>query len=214
MASVRIDAAFGAGAPLVEVMPVQTRRVLSAIAMFVSALSLQRACTLPWGAATAGDGTTYVFSSIGLSRMRRVEDGGTASARPSEAGADCRWWPVYGDARLCAATTGGETERARLRLAYPLLQVALWLSTVSLLLQVLRVPRDWRVQSAMPALAFALAAAGIMLVRRGAERGLATLQGLEVVFNAAGYRFAFAAAVLGCVSALLLIERSPAPGSK
>ena len=186
--------------------------------MFVAAISLQRACTLAWGNAVSRDGTRFVFSVIGLSRLSPAADAAAqttpdVSAMATASRVDCRWWPMYGDASLCAARDGGETARARLRLAYPRLQVALWLSIASLLLQVLRVPPQWQVQSAAPAVVFGLTAAGIVLARRGAGEGLAALEGLALNFDAPGYRFAVAAACMGLASALLLVERARSRGA-
>ena len=186
--------------------------------MFVAAISLQRACTLAWGRAASRDGARFVFSVIGLSRLSpasntAVQSTPGLSAMATASRVDCRWWPKYGDTSLCSARTGGETARARLRLAYPLLQVALWLSIASLLLQVLRVPPLWQVQSAAPAVVFGLTVAGIVLAKRGAGEGLAALEGLALNFDAPGYRFAVAAACMGLASALLLVERARSRGA-
>ncbi|MEO6444560.1 MAG: hypothetical protein ABIZ91_13790 [Gemmatimonadaceae bacterium] len=183
-------------------MSASTRRVLSAIAMFVAAVSLQRACTMTWGGTRALGGVRYEFSVIGLSRLQATDVSPAARI-------DCRWWPAYGDAALCAPGEAGEVPGARLRLAYPLLQVGLWLAIVSLLLHALRVPRDWRMQAALPTLVLLLTASGVVLARQGLHRGLAALAGLELSFNGAGYWFAMFAATLGLASLLLLIGTTP-----
>ena len=197
-------------------MSVQTRRVLSAIAMFIAALSLQRACTMAWGGASLRDGSRFIFSVVGLSRFRPASIAHTTTKEVPVVVAtsrmDCRWWPKYGDTALCAARDGRETARARLRLAYPLLQMALWLSIASLLLQVLRVPPQWRIQSVPPAIVFGLTVAGIVLGRRGVGEGLAALDGVALRFDALGYRFAVVAACMGLASSLLLVERSRVRG--
>lgn len=173
------------------------RRIASAVAIFLTAIALQRACTLPWGRAAGPDGTTYELSAVGLSRLPEAS-GATRT--------DCRWWPRYGDATLCSVAPDGAAAHQRLRLAYPLLQVAMWLAVASVLLQALRVPRQRLLQVAVPALACALIGGAITFVARGAREGLAALSGTTIDFGAAGHTFAIAAAVLSALSAVLLAE--------
>ncbi|HNV77695.1 MAG TPA: hypothetical protein PKH96_23640, partial [Gemmatimonadaceae bacterium] len=80
------------------------------MAIFLTAIALQRACTLPWGRAAAPDGTTYELTAVGLSRL---------ASPPGVVRSDCRWWPRYGDATLCRAAPDGAVAHARLRFAYP-----------------------------------------------------------------------------------------------
>lgn len=176
------------------------RRILGAVAIFLTAVALQQATTRPWGTGVGGDGARYELSIVGLSRM----SAGTMATRT-----DCRWWPVYGDASLCGARAGGEESYRRLRLAYPLLQVAMWVAVASLLLQTLRVPRQRLLQAAVPAAACALATAGILFARQGAYDGLGALAGIPVHFTAPAYTMAVAAAILSALSAVLALASAP-----
>jgi hypothetical protein len=172
------------------------------VAIFLTAVALQRACTLPWGHGTAADRTPYELSVVGLSRL--PTDNGSPRV-------DCRWWPRYGDAALCSAPTTGAPAHASLRLAYPLLQVALWLSVASLLLQALRVPRHRLVQGALPALVAGLTTTAVVYMVRGAEDGLAALDGVAISFSDAGAIFAVGAAALSALSAGILLTSFIAP---
>ena len=173
------------------------RRIFSAVAVFLAAMVLQRACTLAWGRAPGPDGGRFELSVVGLSRIA----GGAPGVRT-----DCRWWPTYGDPTLCHARTGGMVAFRAIRFAYPMLQIALWLAVASLLLQALRVPRQRLVQAAIPATACALTIASVACMVRGARDGLAALDGISVSFGAAGFVSAVVAAVLSLVSALLVLE--------
>lgn len=178
----------------------RSRRSVGAMAIFLTAIALQQATTRPWGAAAGPDGSRYELSIVGLSR---VTAGATASRT------DCRWWPVYGDASLCGARAGGEAAYRRLRLAYPLLQVAMWVAVASLLLQTLRVPRQRLLQAAAPAAACALTAVGIVVAMRGAREGLGALAEVAVRFTAPGFAMAVAAVVLSALSAILAVAAGP-----
>jgi len=171
-------------------------RIVSAVAIFLTAVALQRACTLAWGRSAATDAVRYEISVVGLSRVPLADD---------VVRTDCRWWPRYGDAALCAPAATGEQAFRSLRFAYPMLQVAMWIAVVSVLLQALRVPRHHVLQALIPATAAALTLLAIVYVRRGAADGLAVLDALPMGFDAAGYRFAVAAATLSVGSALLLL---------
>lgn len=171
-------------------------RMVSAVAIFLTAVALQRACTLAWGRTAATDTVRYEISVVGLSRVSDTGD-------PPRT--DCRWWPRYGDATLCGPSATDAPAHRALRSAYPMLQVAMWLAVVSLLLQALRVPRHPLLQAVVPATAAALTILAIVYVRRGASHGLAAISTVPMGFDAAGYRFAVAAAVLSAGSALLLI---------
>lgn len=178
----------------------RSRRSMGAMAIFLTAIALQQATTRPWGAAAGPDGSRYELSIVGLSRI-------TAGAATSRT--DCRWWPVYGDASLCGTRAGGEDAYRRLRLAYPLLQVAMWVAVASLLLQTLRVPRQRLLQGAAPATACALTVVGIVVTVRGAREGLSALADVAVRFTAPGFAMAVAAAVLSALSAILAVAASP-----
>lgn len=171
------------------------RRILSALAIFLTAIALQRACTMPWASGAAAGGPRYVLSAVGLSRLP------PSGVGPST---DCRWWPRYGDAALCAPRSGGEAAFDRLRIAYPLLQVGLWLAVASLLLQALRVPRTSMVQAALPALVSVGVGVAIRFAWRGAHEGLASLDGVVLQSGAFGLYAAVAALVLSATSAILL----------
>jgi hypothetical protein len=173
------------------------RRIASAVAIFLTAIALQRACTLPWGRAAAPDGTTYELTAVGLSRL---------ASPPGVVRSDCRWWPRYGDATLCRAAPDGAVAHARLRFAYPLLQVALWLSVASVFLQALRVPRQRPLQVAVPLAACILSGGAIAVMSRGARTGLAALADAPPALGGAGHTFAIAAVVLSALSAALLTE--------
>ncbi|MBK6487707.1 MAG: hypothetical protein IPF98_12695 [Gemmatimonadetes bacterium] len=170
---------------------------MSAVAIFLTAVALQRACTLAWGRTSATDTVRYELSVVGLHRVVRHGQHG-AYRLPLVAGG-------AGDAALCGPSTTAAPAHRTLRFAYPMLQVAMWLAVVSLLLQALRVPRPPPLQALVPATTAALVILAIVYVDRGARVGLAALEGLPMAFDAAGYRFAVAAAVLSAGSALLLL---------
>lgn len=174
------------------------RRLLSAVAIFLSALALQRACTLAWGIGVSA-GSHVHLTVMGLTRRPASAD------RPV---VDCRWWPRYGDATLCAVSPGATAAAGRLRAAYPLLQVGLWLSVASMFLQALRVPRSRTAQAALPALVAALTVAAVLFVRQGAA-ALAALDGIPMHFAGAGFVAAVAAAALAAASAALLATTPP-----
>lgn len=172
------------------------RRVVSAVAIFLTAVALQQACTVVWAHATAERGTRYELSVVGLSRI---------GALPDPPRTDCRWWPTYGSTELCAPNATAPAARGALRRAYPMLQVAMWLAVLSVLLQTLRVPRSRLVQGAIPAIAATLVVVAIASMRTGASLGLAVLEPLDVRFDGAGFVLAVAAAVFSVASAVLLL---------
>lgn len=171
------------------------RRIAAAVTIFLAAIALQRACTQPWGRAAATDGTTYEMSAVGLSRLDRA----AAGVRT-----DCRWWPRYGDVALCAAAPAGEAPHRRLRLAYPLLQVALWLAVASLFFQALRVPRQRPLQALVPLATGALSGGAMVVMSLGARDGLAALAGTPMHFAEQGYLGALVAVILSAISTLLV----------
>lgn len=170
-------------------------RVMSAVAIFLTAVALQQACTVTWAHATATSGARFELSVVGLSRI-----GGP----PDQPRTDCRWWPKYGSTELCAPTPDSPGAREALRRSYPCLQVAMWLAVLSVLLQTLRVPRRRLLQGAIPAAAAGLVALAVYSMLIGASDGLAVLQPLEVRFNGAGFALALFALVLSAISAILL----------
>lgn len=186
----------------------RTRRSLAAVAIFLTAIALQQATTRPWGGGRASDGSRYELSAVGLSHLQGGDDAipGAASSRT-----DCRWWPVYGDPVLCGVRQGGEAAYGRLRLAYPALQVAMWLAVASLLLQTLRIPRQRALQGAVPLAACALSAAGMFFVTRDAPLALGALQHVELGFRGSGFLWAVAAVVFSGASALVLLSAPEPP---
>lgn len=173
------------------------RRIASAVAIFLTAIALQRACTQPWGRAAAPDGTRYELSAVGLSRLGRAA---------TDARHDCRWWPRYGDPTLCAVGTRPDAAPAHegLRRAYPMLQVALWLAIFSVFFQALRIPRQRLLQAAVPATSCALTLGALAALSRGARVGLAALEGSALDFALQGYYGAILAVVLSALAALLV----------
>ncbi len=181
------------------------RRILGAVAIFLTAIALQQACTRAWGQGTGPDGSHYELSVVGLSRS--APGGGPLRT-------DCRWWPRYGDATLCGARAGGETPYGRLRLAYPLLQVALWLAVASLLLQTLRVPRHRLWQGAAPAAVSAMTITGILFVMRAAQQGLGALDQVTIQFGSRGFVLAVVAALLSAFSAIVAFTPEPSASDR
>lgn len=172
------------------------RRVVSAVAIFLTAVALQQACTVAWAHATAERGTRYEMSVVGLSRL---------NALPDQPRIDCRWWPTYGSTELCAPNANAPAARGALRRAYPCLQVAMWLAVLSVLLQTLRVPRSRLLQGAVPATAATLVAVAIYSMLVGAGDGLAVLAPLEVRFNGVGFALAVVAMLSSLASTILLL---------
>lgn len=185
-------------------MKSKTRRVLSGVALFLSALAVQRASTTPWGEGAAADGTHLLLSPIGLSHVVRPQD-------PIAPTVECRWWPRIGDASLCAPAAGGDRAYERLRLAYPALLVALWLAVGALLLQALRIPRAPAAHVALSAATFALVMSALVIVTRSGPDALAALQGVKLRFDSLGFVLAAGAAMLTAASAFLAAERGSAP---
>ncbi len=179
------------------------RRVVSAVAIFLTAVALQQACTVAWAHATAESGARYELSVVGLSRL---------NAPPDAPRTDCRWWPKYGSTELCAPPAGQASAQGALRRAYPCLQVALWLAILSVLLQTLRVPRRRALQAGVPAVAAGLVAVAIYSMLIGASDGLAVLAPLEVRFSGRGFVLAVVAILLSGASAVLLLT-SFVPGA-
>lgn len=177
-------------------------RVVSAVAIFLTAVALQQACTVAWAHATAPSGARFELSVVGLSRT----DGS-----PDQPRTDCRWWPKYGSPELCAPSADDRPAYDAMRLAYPYLQAALWLAVASVLLQAMRVPRRRVLQAALPAACAVLTTVAVYAMVRGARGGLSSLQGLVVTFNGRGFWLAVVAAVLSAASAIVLLTTSVVP---
>lgn len=178
----------------------QLRRVASAIAMFLSALALQWAATTPWAEGSATDGTRYRVSPIGIAHV-------VTPTVPNAKTIDCRWWPKVGTPSLCAVADGGERAYRRLRLAYPGLQVALWLSVAALFLQALRIPRSAGAHVAIACVLLVLIASVVVVVRTAPSAALSVLQGVTLAYHSLGYVLASGAAALALLSIILLAER-------
>lgn len=193
-------------------MIASTRRAISAVAICFVAVATQRAATSVWASAAAPDGTRYTLSPVGVSRAPARTPSAAATGAPSSASpptaADCRWWPQYGDRALCAVQPGAEGSFARLRLAYPLLLIALWTSVLSLLLQVIRVPASATRQAVLPTVVCVSALLAVVFVRQ-APNALTAAQGLSFEFGTVGFWLAVAAAGLSAVSATLLLTKDP-----
>ena len=193
-------------------MIASSRRAVSAVAICCVAVATQRAATSAWASAAAADGTRYTLSPVGVSRAPSGPPS-DAAARPSSSGSpltveDCRWWPRYGDQSLCAVGPGAEGSFVRLRLAYPLLLVALWTAVLSLLLQVIRVPASATRQAVLPAAVCVCTLLAIVFLRRAPD-ALTALRGLSFDFGTVGFWLAVAAAGLSAVSATLLLAKEP-----
>jgi hypothetical protein len=182
-------------------MQSQRRRIISAVFMFLVALALQRAATATWEEARATDGTRIRITPIGLAHV-------VAPSDPTIATVDCRWWPKIGSATLCAVRPDGAESYRRLRLAYPAIQVALWLAVVSIILQALRVPRQRWVHVAVSAGVFALVVSAIVLLRNMPAQTFVALDALPIDRTSLGSRLGWGAALLSFASTVLLIERS------
>ena len=183
-------------------MSSQTRRICSAIAMFLTALALQWAATAPWIEGRAADGTRFRVSPIGIAHVVSPDS-------PNVPTVDCRWWPRVGTPSLCAVVAGSEKAYARLRLAYPCLQGALWLAIIALMLQALRIPRSAppHVMLATALLVLIIAAGAIMVM--APPTALEVLQRVSLQYRSLGFLLGSSAAALTLASVLLLAERSP-----
>lgn len=163
-----------------------------------SAILFQRSATAPWAEARAADGRHLQVSPIGL-----VDFGlGTSGTAARE----CRWWPKLGDEELCALADNGETHMARLRRAYPLAVVAMWLSVLALFLNALRIPRmapAIGVVITMVVPLFGIAA--LWSVVSSANAALAVLAGADMRVAPAAFASVFAAALCVAVAGGLLV---------
>jgi hypothetical protein len=176
-------------------------RLLEGIALLliaVSAILFQRSATASWAEARVADGRRLQVSPIGL-----VDFGLGTSGTPAT---ECRWWPKLGDEALCSVSDNGEPSMARLRRAYPLVVVAMWMSVLALFLNALRIPRS------APAIGIVVTmvvpVVGIVAlwsVASSANAALAVLAGAEVRVAPAGFASVFAAALCMAVACGLLV---------
>ena len=143
--------------------------------MIVSAVTLQRSATSPWGSARGATGSRIEVTPIGLYRTV------TGSALQS-----CRWWPTTGDAALCRMAPGAEQSFQRLKAAYPFLQVGFWGAIAALFLIVLRVPRRRSVRLLTSLFAAACALTGALCVVGAAPDALAVFSQVTVSFRLSG----------------------------
>ena len=176
-------------------------RLLEGIALLLvvaSAILFQRSATAPWAEARTADGRHLLVSPIGL-----VDFGlGTSGTAPRE----CRWWPKLGDEELCAVSDSGQHYMTRLRRAYPLVVVAMWICVLALFLNAIRIPRLPRaigVAVTMVVPIFGIAA--LWSVASGASAALATLAGADVRVAPSGFASVFAAALCMAVAGGLLV---------
>lgn len=137
------------------------------------------------------NGTRFEVSPFGLSRTIA---GGAVQ--------DCRWWPTFGDASLCAAAADAAPANQFLHMSYPLLQGTLWGAIIALFLVVLRAPRRRSVRVTISAAVGACAVAAVFAMVSGAP-SLAALAGLDVTFSLVGAIAAWVAVASTTVSTML-----------
>ena len=158
----------------------------------LAAFALQRGATLPLGWAPTANGDRYEITPVGLTHLN---DSGVIVS-------DCRWWPTYGDADLCAPRSD-ETARRHLRWAYPLLATALWVAVGALFLQVLRIPRQRSVRLAVTWSVPLMAALALWFFVSSARSALAVLGSTDVRFGTLGTGLVVAAMLLAVASGWL-----------
>lgn len=156
----------------------------------LAAFAIQRGATLPWAYAPLPDGGQVEITPVGMTER----DDSMQIRR------DCRWWPTHGDAALCATDQGGEAAMSRLRLAYPLLTVALWVAVAALFVQVLRVPRSPFVRATLTWLVSALCLAAVVDFATSVRPALAVLSELPLNMVRIGVWLIAAATVLSALS--------------
>lgn len=171
------------------------RSKLALLLIALAALGIQRSATLPWGMVDTADGRRIAVSPIGASQISPTPHPATAS--------DCRWWPIAGDADLCAVATDGSAAFAGLRRVYPMMSAALWLSIGALFLQVLRVPQSAVLRSSVTAAVGAIVAFALVNFFTNAGRALAVLGGRDPRLETPWGVMALLALVLAAVSAWL-----------
>ena len=104
---------------------------------------------------------------------------------------------------MCAVAPNADPEFKRIKKAYPLLVVALWVAVVALFLQVLRLPRFPSVRAVVTGSAGLLVAVAVVLLVRDAGRALAVFSGVDVRFGALGFTLAILGAILPLVGFIL-----------
>ena len=180
------------------------RRVVSAVAIFLTAVALQQACTVaghtrPPRAARA---TSYRWWDCRASTLRPIRQGPTAvGGQNTEALTLC----TARRASVRASVSSGARIRA-----------CSWRSgwrILSVLLQTLRVPRSRVLQAGVPAVVAGLVAVAVYSMLVGASEALAVLAPLEVRFSGRGFALAVVAILLSVVSALMLLT-SFVPGAR
>jgi hypothetical protein len=180
--------------------PAWRRSIAAACFIALAAIAVRLSATTNWGSVVLADGTRVKFSPIGLTVASVPAPVGTDQAQSLSA---CRWWPEgAGDAALCAKSPNADAAYQRLRAAYPLLSVAVWLAVVSLFLQTLRVPKATGVRVAVSAIVVVLSAAGVIGLITGTG-GSQTLDGHELHLGALGFDLAIIGVLLAAASARL-----------
>jgi hypothetical protein len=172
------------------------------LSIALAAFALQRGTTLPLATAPLPGNERYEVTAVGLAHVVQLPDSALVML-------DCRWWPRYGSAELCATGTGGERAFGRLRMVYPLLAVALWVAIGALFLQVLRVPRQAGVRIGVTWLTSVLAIAALVVFVSGASAALNVLGDVEVRYATLGTWLVVGAALLAALSGAL--HRSVGP---
>jgi hypothetical protein len=176
-------------------------RMLEGIAMVlvaVSAILFQRSATSSWAEAVSATGHRVLVSPIG------IQDWGPDSAiRPIS---ECRWWPTLGDAALCELAAGGNDDLAKVRRAYPLTFVALWVSVLALFLVALRIPRQLPsagivVTAAVPV----IATYALWQFSSGFRNAFVALQNAQTTVVPMGFGVMFLGALLMAIAVGLLI---------
>lgn len=170
----------------------------------LAAFALQRGATLPWASADLPDGSRYTLTPVGLTHVGAGDSGDILR--------DCRWWPRYGDADLCAMAPGGDAAYGRLRATYTLVSVAMWVAVIALFVQVLAIPRSAAVRAAVTWAVPALSLAAIVTFMTGAQPGLAVLQTLSLGVGGLGFGLVVAATVLSAASAWLHLAHARRSG--
>lgn len=177
------------------------RAGIAFVLITIAAIALQRGATLPVASAAMADGGRVAVSPIGL--VRYQPDGSS--------GAECRWWPRLGDAELCAVAESGVTAMQRVRRAYPATMIALWVSVLSLFLNVLRIPRSLPWLGPLTTAFASGSAAFAVWAIAGAGEAFAVLSGASLRQSGAGYYAIAGAAVLTAVATGLLARASRPP---
>lgn len=158
----------------------------------LAAFALQRGATLPLGTTSRANDAWYEITPVGLTHVNA--SGGIV--------ADCRWWPRYGDANLCARGSDENAVR-HLRWVYPLLATALWVAVGALFLQVLRIPRHRGVRLTVTWSVSLMGALALWFFVSSVRPALAVLGSADLGFGTLGTALVVGAILLAAVSGWL-----------